>query len=315
MRGTRIAENIGSPAVYSRDGKSLAALVVDIKSGQATTIKVFDVATAKEKILIPITGKNVALGYIAFSPDGSLLAMSGRSFDDSPLIWESVERSREFGTGPGRLKVWEVKTGTLKHDLVGHSHANAVSFSPDGNLLASAGRWSDASKSGTGVILWNAQTGTKIRTVSTEANGGTHAAAFSPNSKRVMIGSRTFDKDNDTSTTAITLTHALTGVVEWRQTVPGWAKPVAFLPDGRSVAVLCGGQSIRLVDAETGTGKHEIRSADSSQAGRWNDVAVAPRAHLLVIGGVDNQRKGSVELWIYALMTPRREGGGTADGS
>jgi hypothetical protein len=166
-------------------------------------------------------------------------------------------------------------------------------------LLASAGSWLTVREHGTGVIIWNARTGTKIRTMTKEANGGTHAVVFSPNSKLVVIGSRTFDKDNDTSTTAVSLAHALTGLMEWQHTVPGWANPKAFSPDGKSAAVLCGGRSIRFFDTETGEVKHEIRSADSPQSGQWNDFAITPQGHQLAIAGVDNERKGSVELWDF----------------
>ena len=42
----------------------------------------------------------------------------------------------------------------LLHDLLGHSHPDKVVFSPDGTLLASAGRWSSDDGDGAGVILW-----------------------------------------------------------------------------------------------------------------------------------------------------------------
>ncbi|MGD0899264.1 MAG: hypothetical protein ABR915_15615, partial [Thermoguttaceae bacterium] len=116
-----------------------------------------------------------SVASLAFSPDGSLLAACGRSFDDFSSAFDGVERLGELSTGPGRLKVWEVKTGTLKHDLAGHSHATAVAFSPDGSLLASTGRWMTATDhDGTGVILWNPQSGVKLRTIEVLANGGTH---------------------------------------------------------------------------------------------------------------------------------------------
>ncbi|MGI8977829.1 MAG: protein kinase domain-containing protein [Pirellulaceae bacterium] len=235
---------------------------------------------------------------LAFSPDGSLLAMCGESFDDVPLVFDGIQRTRRKVTGPGRLKVWEVKTGRLKHDLVGHSHANAVSFSPDGNLLASAGRWDD----GNGVIVWNTQTGKKVSTIAIEANGGTHAVVFSPTNKLVAIGSLHFDKEEDTSSTSVSVAYALSGITEWKQTIAAWTKPVAFTPDGKSVAVLCGGQSIRFIETKTGTVKHEIKCADflpakPRQGAQWTEFAVANQVPTLVIGGVDKERKGSIEVW------------------
>jgi WD40 repeat protein len=238
-----------------------------------------------------------SVASLAFSPDGSLLAMCGSSFEDFARNSGGVRRLGELATGPGRLKVWEVKTGALKHDLVGHSHANVVAFSPNGNWLASAGSWLNIHEHGTGVIIWNPETGEKLRTMTNEANGGTHAVAFSPNSKLVVIGARSFDKDNDTSTTAVSLAHALTGIMEWQQTVLGWANPKAFSPDGKSVAVLCRKRSIQFLDTETGEMKHEIRLADSHKGARWNDFAIMPQGHMLAIGGIDAGKRGFVTVW------------------
>lgn len=240
------------------------------------------------------------VGSLAFSPDGSLIAMCGSSFDDAARNWGGVRRLGRLVTGPGRLKVWDVNTGTIKHDLVAHSHANLVSFSPDGRFLASIGRWEDASGHGSGVILWDPQTGTKVRSLTNNANGGTHAVAFSPDGKLIVIGSRNFDKDNDTSTTTISVARTGTGIMEWQQTVPGWANPKAFSPDGKSVAVLCGGQSIQVFDVETGKVKHEIRAADMPQGWQWNDFSLAAGGHRLAIGGIDAEKRGSITVWELA---------------
>ena len=99
-----------------------------------------------------------AMGSIAsleFSPDGSMLATCGGSFGDFARVFRASERLDERSTGPGRLKIWNVKTETLKHDLVGHSDANAVAFSPDGSLFASGGSWRSDAETGTGVVIWN----------------------------------------------------------------------------------------------------------------------------------------------------------------
>ncbi|MHC4178805.1 MAG: WD40 repeat domain-containing serine/threonine protein kinase [Planctomycetota bacterium] len=129
------------------------------------------------------------VGPLAFSPDGSLLATCGISFAD----FDSAGRLGFRGTGPGRLKLWDVQSGRLKHDLAGHDdHVNAVAFSSDGRLLASAGRWMTWNESGTGVIVWNSQTGEKIcRLPLLGANGGAHAVAFSPDS-RIEIPTRAY---------------------------------------------------------------------------------------------------------------------------
>ncbi len=250
---------------------------------------------------------------LAFSADGSLLAVCGSSFGDFSIRFDPVASARTNvkTTGPGRLKVWEVKTGTLKHDLAGHSRANAAAFSPDGNSLASVGRWRTKQKSGHGAIIWNPHTGARISTISANADGSEWSVAFSPDSKLVAIGSqRFFDKDGfrDASSGAVTLTPVSSGVTRWLQAVPGTASSLAFLPNGKSVVVSCGGRSIRFLETKAGEVRHEILSADSRQGERWTDFAIAPQAHMLAIGGLDKERKGIVQLWEF-------DGPGTAANS
>jgi WD40 repeat protein len=243
-----------------------------------------------------------SVASLAFSPDGSLLATCGGSFADFSEGFSGVERLGRRSTGPGRLKVWDVQAGTLKHDLVGHNnHANAVAFSPDGQLLASAGRWLKHEDWGEGVILWNPRTGERTDLIRTRTNGGTQAIAFSPDSRLLAICTQRHFEGPDSSTGGVCLVHVSTAIEKWLVPVPGWAKRVAFSPDGKSVAVLCGG-SVRFLDIETGTMRHEIRP-DDSQDVRWDDFAIAPQGHTLAIGAVDNkrqrnaQREVSAEVW------------------
>jgi WD40 repeat protein len=234
---------------------------------------------------------------LAFSPDGTLLATCGGSFEDDPLVFDNIERLGERGTGPGRLKIWEATTGTLNRDLLGHSQVNMVSFSPQGDLLASAGRWHDGGTWGSGTIVWNPQTGEQLRTLMNDDNGGTRAVTFSLHKKLVAIGSVRYDKENDTSTGVISVAYPLSGIMEWQRTFPGYAVPLAFSPDGKAFAVLCGGESVKLIATETGQVIHELAAADSIPGGRWNDLAIDRQSRTLAIGGVDGERKGSVEIW------------------
>ena len=62
-----------------------------------------------------------SVGSLAFSLDGRLLAICGSSFADFSERFGGAQRLGFRMTGPGRLKLWDVQTGSLKHDLIGHN--------------------------------------------------------------------------------------------------------------------------------------------------------------------------------------------------
>jgi hypothetical protein len=147
------------------------------------------------------------------------------------------------------------------------------------------------------VITWNTDDGKKVTAIAKEANAGVHAVTFSPARKMIAMAAVQYDKENDAYSTGISVAFPMSGITEWEQSIPGWAKPKAFTPDGMSVAVLCGNQSIRFIDIETGRVKHEIKATDSAQRGRWTDFAISPKAQVLLIGRSVGDRKGAIEFW------------------
>ena len=236
-------------------------------------------------------------GVEFFPPTAPLLAACGQSFADFGAVFHSTRRLGRLATGPGRLKVWEVATASLRHDLAGHSHAFSVAFSSDGSLLASAGQWSSNREDGAGLVVWDPLTGAQVRRIVANANGGVHAVAFSPDSKMLAFGLVNFDKNNrNAATGTLVLTHAGSGIVQWSSSFAGFAQSVAFAPDGKSLAVLCGGESIRFLDSATGDAGHEIRSS-TAPPGKWSEFSITPATNTLTVGGVDRYRNGTVETW------------------
>ncbi len=310
---TLLAETKRTPSfevkalAFSPDGGVLA---VGTSVGQ---VKLFDAKTGKQTVSLddakakaedrntPGRLKQIsrAIGSVAslsFSPDGKQLAVSGETIDREPFDLNANERLSRAVSGPGRLKIYDANNGTLLHDLDGHSHTEGIAFSSDGNLLASAGRWEDAGASGTGVILWNAQKGDKVRVIETDANGGTRDVAFSPDGRRLVISTQQFNKETDKGSGTVILADTGTGVVEWQTKVSKSAK-AAFTGDGKYVVALSDGQVVRFYDSDSGVRLFKIQAAEFPQGGRWVEFSIPSQGEKLVLAGVDKEGHGNVTTW------------------
>ena len=291
---------------FSPDGSRLA---IGTRMGQ---VKLFDTHTgelrqtlsdgpgqaADDKTPAELMAFKRALGSVnslAFSPDGTLLVVCGGAFETSPLVPEQTERGLGRSvTGPGRLKVWDLATGALKHDLAGHSHASAAAFSPDGKLLASAGHWEDSSGHGTGLVLWDPLSGEKRLRLEIPTNGLISGVSFSPDGKLVAIPSLHFDKDRDRPSGKLTLAHAATGLMEWQTEFSSWVSAPLFTSNGTRLLVLRGDNMLEYLDAQTGKPRRQIRAQNFAPGSNWN--CLAGQSGTVVIGGMGSGR-GSVDVW------------------
>jgi RNA polymerase sigma factor (sigma-70 family) len=149
------------PLSFSPDGKVLVAYCVDLPGGELR-FRFWDVATGEEALT---RGDRPTMdGLPVFSPDGKHLA------------------AKAFPTG---LSVWDLPSGLAPRHLgEGYEVAHALTFSPDGTLLAGLCRKpADAPEKRT-LRLWDVATGTELGRFG-EEQGIVTSFTFSPDGKTV----------------------------------------------------------------------------------------------------------------------------------
>ena len=141
---------------YSPDGARLAV-------ASSIGIWLYDAATGAETALL--TGPTYDVFSVAFSPDGTILAVS--------QDWTILLSSSYYAVLVSRycaVRLWDVASGQEIAVLEGHTNrVRSVAFSPDGTMLAS-GSW-DTSWDTT-VTLWNVETSKEIATLDGVLVGG-----------------------------------------------------------------------------------------------------------------------------------------------
>ena len=218
---------VGSPAGFSPDGKLLVTLYAD-------GLKLWDTQTGRLKWLAISHGSAVA-----FSFDSKALAVYGSAMQGQKTH--------------GIIAMWDVTTGRLKRSPIQmEAEVRAISFSPDGKMLASVGEHLGIKQGSNYIVgkgdikILDARTGVTQQTLSAPSNPAI-SAAFSPTGKFLAIGSqggKVMLWDLSTQKLLYTL----------RGHTPdslGASWSVVFSPDSKLLA--CGGQrEVQIWDTQKG---------------------------------------------------------------
>lgn len=188
---------------FSPDGRILAA------GGEAGTVRLSDLETGRE---LHTVGRHVdqhsqataSVTSLGFSHDGSILATAA-DFDDAVKLWDTktgagivsleghptISASLAWAPssmklavgGAGEITLWERKSNWTSRTISAvESYPTALSFSPDGKILASGG---DDSV----IDLWEVATGRRLARLHGHHDDVT-AVEFAPNGKTLVSGSK-----------------------------------------------------------------------------------------------------------------------------
>jgi WD40 repeat protein len=276
--GQVVAQRTGPAAecyamAVSPDGRTVAR--GGREEGGRGVVHLWDVASGCEHIVWQ--GPPGGLTGLCFAPGGHLLAVA------HDLHADAKDRFR--------IDLVDLQRAEVRHTLGGHGlFIFALAFSPNGKTLASGSI--DCS-----VKLWDVATGQEKRTLQLEQE--VHAVTFSPDDKSLAVGTREAFRMRPDRACSVSVWDVATGTRRPSELRPGKGVcALAYAPDGRTLAVGCDDEIVRLWDHEPRPEFVSLPGHPHSEA--W-DVAFSSDGKTLVSSGDDHL----IRLWDVATGRER----------
>jgi len=208
---------------FSKDGRKV------LTGSRDKTAILWDAATGKKIRSFQLLSEDVRC--VAISPDGQLV-----------LVGISVQ-SQKLGHWDEMILIWEVASGKKVQTLKQGSSVDSIAFSPDGRRALIV--------SGEEVVLWDLATWKREKTFPIEGSIILTKTSFTPDGKRVIIGT-----DWDPAIVwDVETSKKLSSIGGHTDAVFG----VAFSPNGRMILTGSGDGTAILWDVTTGLKIHTFR--------------------------------------------------------
>jgi RNA polymerase sigma factor (sigma-70 family) len=292
---------------FAPDGKTLAMATLK------PSLQLWDVETGKLRLGIEQKPKDTFAHTVAFSPDGRLVAagwwdrigvygadngketarLEEKMQSINGLAFTPDSKTLVSGTQDGKVRVWDVAEKKLRLTLSGRwGVGRALALSSDGKTAA-------LGTSARAIRLWDIGSGKELFTQFEGHNTHLHAAVFSPDGQMLFTGS-----DNQVR---------IWRTKDWRQTrlFQGTARSLSVTPDGKRLASVQYGKTVRVWDTATGEEVYPLKLPDTETVhgahfAIHGDVLVSLDDTRLPREQPKDQYRSRLTVWDMFTGRPRR---------